>query len=63
MFDRHAEARRGLPRVDHEPAAGQLSAVRRLLETGAPPYVCFSTFGPRGGRRLQRRLMCAAYSF
>eukprot|EP00974_Lingulodinium_polyedra_P057419 5525628-Lingulodinium_polyedra.AAC.1 len=62
MFDRYAQARGGLPHVDHEPTSEQLSAVHHLLGSGAPLYVCFSIFGPHG-RRLQRRLVHTAYSF
>eukprot|EP00969_Alexandrium_andersonii_P305680 13512227-Alexandrium_andersonii.AAC.1 len=44
-----------------EPTPDQLSAVAQLIESGAPPYVDFSLFGPHG-RRLLKKLMFTAFT-
>eukprot|EP00969_Alexandrium_andersonii_P119424 5279961-Alexandrium_andersonii.AAC.1 len=45
-----------------EPTPDQLSAVSQLIESGAPPYVDFSLFGPHG-RRLLKKLMFTAFTY
>ena len=49
----------GMPSQDMEPTAEQISAVKMLIDDGAPPYVDFSIFGPHG-RRAMKKLMYTA---
>eukprot|EP00974_Lingulodinium_polyedra_P107301 10386000-Lingulodinium_polyedra.AAC.1 len=62
MFEDYSTLRGGLPAREVEPSAEQLAAVKQLLDSGAPPYVDFSVFGPYG-RRMLRRLMYTAYAY
>ena len=39
----------GLPRDDIEPTPDQIGALRQVIDSGAPPYVCFSIWGPNAG--------------
>ena len=54
MFAKYEENRGGPPGVDVEPTLEQLSAVKQLVDAGAPPYVDFSLFGPYGKRFLKK---------
>ena len=49
-----------MPSKEHEPSADQLAAVSQLVDSGNPPYVDFSLFGPRN-KRFMRRLMYSGY--
>ena len=47
----------GLPRDEIEPTPDQIGALRQVLDSGAPPYVDFSIWGPhmkRGLKKLQQ---------
>ena len=47
----------GLPRDEIEPTPDQIGALRQVLDSGAPPYVDFSVWGPhmkRGLKKLQQ---------
>eukprot|EP00969_Alexandrium_andersonii_P106484 4698026-Alexandrium_andersonii.AAC.1 len=61
MFEKFKAARGEYPHRDMEPTPDHLSAVSQLIESGAPPYVDFSLFGPHG-RRLLKKLMFAAFT-
>ena len=62
MFAKYQQTRGSLPSQDVEPTAEQLSAVAQLVNSGAPPYVDFSIFGPHG-RRLLRKLTFVSYTY
>eukprot|EP00974_Lingulodinium_polyedra_P094594 9168186-Lingulodinium_polyedra.AAC.1 len=62
MFEDYSAIRGGLPSTDVEPSSEQLAAVKQLLDSGSPPYVDFSVFGPHG-RRMVRRFMFVAYAY
>jgi len=56
LFREYADQFGGLPTGEMEPSDDQVSAVKMILDSGAPPYVDFALFGPHG-RRAVRRLM------
>ena len=54
LFRRYTTTYGGMPSADTEPSDEQLSAVKMLLDSGGPPYVDFSIFGPYGTRGLKK---------
>ena len=59
MFTDYEAVRGGEPDEDIEPTAAQLSGLKQLLESDAPPYVDFSIFGPHGRRMLEKLIYIA----
>eukprot|EP00969_Alexandrium_andersonii_P058291 2567418-Alexandrium_andersonii.AAC.1 len=53
LFEDYKATRGDYPHRDIEPTPDQLSAVKQLIASGAPPYVDFSLFGPHGHRLLK----------
>ena len=51
----------GMPSADTEPTDEQLSAVKMLLESGGPPYVDFSIFGPHERRALKKLMYTVTF--
>eukprot|EP00969_Alexandrium_andersonii_P236135 10424947-Alexandrium_andersonii.AAC.1 len=62
LFEDYKATRGDYPHRDMEPTPDQLSAVKQLISGGAPPYVDFASFGPRGHRVL-KKLMFTAFSY
>eukprot|EP00969_Alexandrium_andersonii_P166914 7376333-Alexandrium_andersonii.AAC.1 len=60
MFEQFKAVRGEYPHRDMDPTPDQLSAVSLLIDSGAPPYVDFSLFGPHG-RRLLKKLIVTAF--
>ena len=54
LFKKYTATYGGMPSADTEPSDEQLSAVKMLLDSGGPPYVDFSIFGPYGSRALKK---------
>ena len=62
LFAAYRTARGEFPSEEIEPTEEQISAVHQLINTGCPPYVDFSIFGPYG-RRLLRKLTFISYHY
>ena len=54
LFKKYTATYGDMSSADTEPSDEQLSAVKMLLDSGGPPYVDFSIFGPHGSRALKK---------
>ena len=43
------------PGADADPSPDQLAALRQVIQAGALPFACFTTFGPHGQRLLRKQ--------
>ena len=61
LFERYKQKFGDNPLPEAEPTADQLSAVKQILDSGAPPYIDYGVYGPNG-LRLLRKQTFASYS-
>ena len=55
MYKRYKEKYGDFPSSECDPTSDQIAALRQVLQSGAIPFACFTTFGPHGQRLLRRQ--------